>query len=301
MPKTDPEVRKTKELIMKIGTVPKIMEKQDKNGYWDVPEKFYRAKYKGTVWQLIILAELGADAKNKNIKKACEFIIKYSQDNDSGGFSYDTSIRSGGGNHSCVVPCLTGNMVWSLIKLGLLKDPRVQKGINYITKYQRFDDGIQNVPKEWPYDRYKMCFGKHTCHMGAMKALKALAEIPVNERTKPVKDMLKTAVEYVLIHHVYKRSHDLTRIAKPGWTEFGFPLMYQTDVVELLGILTKLGIKDNRMQEAIDLVVSKQDNRGRWLLENTFNGKFQTSIERKDKPSKWITLKALEVLKRFYI
>jgi hypothetical protein len=86
---------------------------------------------------------------------------------------------------------------------------------------------------------------------------------------------------------------------KPGWLRFGFPLMYQTDALEILGILTKLGYNDKRMQEAIDLVVSKQDRQGRWKLENTYNDRFQVRIERKGKESKWITFKALETLKRF--
>ena len=46
------------------------------------------------------------------------------------------------------------------------------------------------------------------------------------------------------------------------------------------------------MQEAIDLVLSN----GRWILENTYNGRFQVNIERKGKPSKWITLNALRIL-----
>jgi hypothetical protein len=54
------------------------------------------------------------------------------------------------------------------------------------------------------------------------------------------------------------------------------------------------------MQEAVDLVVSKQDSQGRWKMENTFNDRFHVSIEQKGKSSKWITLKALEVLKEFY-
>ena len=54
------------------------------------------------------------------------------------------------------------------------------------------------------------------------------------------------------------------------------------------------------MQEAVDLVLSKQDTEGRWILENTYNGHFQTNIEQKGKPSKWIPLKALCMLKRFY-
>ena len=191
-------------------------------------------------------------------------------------------------------------MVWALISLGYLRDPRVRRGIDWIVTYQRFDDGVREAVKGWPYDRLEMCFGRHTCHMGAVKALKALAEIPDSMRSREVKETIKNGVEYMLIHHIHKRSHDQTRVSKPGWLKFGFPLMYQSDALEILGILTKLGYKDKRMQEALDLVISKQDRQGRWKLENTYNGRFQVNVEKKGKQSKWITLKALESLKRFY-
>jgi len=298
---TDSEVMEAKQEIMNTGVVPVILAKQNKKGYWEEPERFYAAKYRGTVWQLMILAELGADESNDNIRKACEFILTASQDLESGGFAYSTSVRTGGGRHSEVVPCLTGNMVWSLIRLGYLEDPRLQQGINWITTYQRFDDRISEVPKGWPYDRLKTgCFGKHTCHMGAVKTLKALAEIPEKKRSTAVKQTIEKGAEYLLLHHVFKSSHNLSRVPKPGWLKFGFPLMYQADALEILGILSKLNYKDKRMQEAIDLVISKQDNEGRWMLENTFNGRYQVNIEQKEKPSKWITLHALRVLKRFY-
>ena len=296
----DPEVRKTKEEIMKKGVVPKILAKQKEGGYWEDSQNFYTAKYKGTVWQIIILAELGADGKDSHIRKACEFILKNSQDRESNGFSIWVSAKTGGGRSSGVIPCLTGNLVYSLIKLGYLKDERVQNSINWITAYQRFNDGIKDTPKDWPYERLVICWGKHSCHMGVVKALKALAEIPVNQRNEEVKNTIEEGVEYLLKHHIYKRSHDLSRVSKPGWLRFGFPLMYQTDILEILGILTRLGYHDERMQEAIDLLISKQDNQGRWKLESTFNGRFQTNIEQKGKPSKWITLNALKVLKNFY-
>ena len=68
----------------------------------------------------------------------------------------------------------------------------------------------------------------------------------------------------------------------------------------MLGIMTKLSYRDERMREAVDLVVSKQDEQGRWKLESTFNGRVHTNIERKGEPSKWITLKALTALKNYY-
>jgi len=296
----DPEVRKTKEEIMKKEVISKILAKQKEGGYWEGSQNFYTAKYKGTVWQIIILAELGADGKDSHIRKACEFILKNSQDRESNGFSVWVNAKTGGGRPSGVIPCLTGNLLYSLIKLGYFQDERVQKAIHWITTYQRFDDGIEEGPKGWPYDRLVMCWGKHSCHMGVVKTLKALAEIPFNQRNEEVRNTIEEGVKYLLKHHIYKRSHDLSRASKPGWLRFGFPLMYQTDVLEILGILTQLGYHDQRMQEAIDILVSKQDGEGKWKLENTFNGRFQTNIEQKGKSSKWITLNALKVLKNFY-
>ena len=187
-------------------------------------------------------------------------------------------------------------MTFSLIRLGLLDDPRVQRAVDWITTYQRFDDGDGDAPTGWPYEPYEMCWGRHTCHMGAVKALKALAEIPAERRSSAVTRTLADGTEYPARHHVHRRSHDLTRDSRPGWRRFGFPLMYQTDVLEILGILTGLGVHDARMDEALALVAAKRDAQGRWKLESTFNGRFIVDIEDKGKPSRWITLRALQVL-----
>ena len=94
---------------MDIGTVPKILDKQNGQGYWEAPDRFYTAKYKGTVCQLIILAELGADQNDERIKKDCEFILENSQDHEGGGFSAWRSVKSDGGRYIGVIPCLTCN------------------------------------------------------------------------------------------------------------------------------------------------------------------------------------------------
>ncbi len=38
---------------------------------------------------------------------------------------------------------------------------------------------------------------------------------------------------------------------------------------------------------------------GRWKLDDSLNGKMLADIERKGKPSKWITLRAMTVLQHF--
>ena len=41
MPENDSEVKKAKADIMKTGTVPKILVKQEDEGYWGIPGNFY--------------------------------------------------------------------------------------------------------------------------------------------------------------------------------------------------------------------------------------------------------------------
>ena len=203
------EAAQARREIMTQGAVPLILAAQNADGHFGRPGRFYNDKYSGTVWQLIILAELGADPGDARVRAACEAILRDSQHPDSGGFSVECSRKTGGGLASGVIPCLTGNLVFSLIRLGYLDDPRLQRAVDWIATWQRFDDNDGDAPTGCPYDRYEMCWGRHTCHMGAAKALKALAEIPPERRSPAVRRTLADGTEYFLKHHVHKRSHDL--------------------------------------------------------------------------------------------
>jgi hypothetical protein len=295
----EPAVLAARRAVMAGGLVPKILAGQNADGSWSDPARFYRDKYTGTVWTLLILAELAADPDDPRLRSACEFILANSQNPESGGFSCDRSAKTGAGLASYVIPCLTGNMVYSLIRLGYLDDPRLQRAINWITTWQRADDGAAAIPKNAVYDRFEMCWGRHSCHMGVAKAFKALAAIPPARRSPAAAAKLGEIGEYFLLHHLYKKSHNLAEISRPGWLNFGFPLMYQTDILELLGIFAGLGQWDDRLQDALGVVTGKRQANGQWNLENSFNGKMQVRIEQKGKPSKWITLRALQVHDQF--
>ena len=300
-PEHDIEVQNAKGDIMQSVIVRDILKRQQEPEYLKSYPNFYTDKYTGLVWQLIVLAELAADA-NEHIKKQCEYILYSSQEIHDGGFAMHTSAKTGGGRITEVIPCLSGNMVWSLIKLGYFDDTRVQKGIDWICRHMRYNDGIEVNKQAAPYNRYETCWGRHTCHMGVVKTLKALSAIPAAKRTPQINETIEKAAEFILIHHIYKRSHNLNKISKPGWLKFGFPLMYQTDILEILDILTELGIKDDRMNDALEIVISKQDNAGKYKLENSYaSDKLLISMENKGFESKWITLRALRIIKRYEI
>lgn len=296
----DRDVLAARRALMESGRVPAILAAQREPAYIGAYPRFYTDKYRGLVWQLITLAELGAEA-NGQIREQCAYLLENAQERGEGGFSQHASARLGGGLPSEVIPCLTGNMVWSLIRLGCLDDPRVRKGIGWLTRFMRFNDGEETDPQVPPYDRYEMCWGRHTCLMGAVKALKALSAIPEGERSAEVNETIGKAAEFLLIHRVYKRSHNLNRASKPGWLKFGFPLMYQTDALEILDILTGLNVRDGRMEDAVRVVLNKQGEDGRWRLENTYAGdRMLVPMGEKDEPSKFVTLRAMRVLKRYF-
>ena len=291
----EPEVVSARSVAMSDGPISKILSRQDRGGFWFGPEQFYiDSKYKGTAWNVILLAQLGADGSDPRVRSAAEFLLKWSQ-NGSGGFGYRGSEK--GGTEGSILPCLTGNLVWSMLCFGMKDEARVRAGIDWIAKYQRFDDGEGARPKGLPYTR-EDCWGKHTCHMGAVKALKAISAIPEEERSTKLVRVASEGAEHMLKHRLFKRSHAPDVIAKPRWVQLGFPLFWDTDGLEMLEVLTALGHRDDRMGDAIELVLSKRMPDGRWKNERSYAGRILTNIEKQKATSQWVTLKALAVLRK---
>ncbi|HEY3421054.1 MAG TPA: hypothetical protein VGK23_10935 [Methanomassiliicoccales archaeon] len=292
---SDPEVFRARQEAMRSGPIPKILAAQDPGGFWGREEQFYvGGKYKGTVWNFILLAQLEADGSDGRIRAASEFLWRWSQ-HECGGFGYQGNAE--GSSAESILPCLTGNLVWSMLRFGMKDDSRVRTAIEWIAKYQRFDDNEGPAPKGWPYTR-KNCWGKHTCHMGVVKDLKAISLVPKDERSTALANVASAGAEHLLKHRLFKRSHDPSQIAKKWWINLGFPLMWDTDALEMLEVLTDLGYRDERMEDAIELVLSKRRSDGLWRNERSYNGRIITTIEKQGAPSQWVTLRALAVLKK---
>jgi hypothetical protein len=56
---------------------------------------------------------------------------------------------------------------------------------------------------------------------------------------------------------------------------------------------------DERMQDAIDVILKKRGRDNRWLLQAKHPGVIHFEMEAAGKPSRWNTLRALRVLKHF--
>jgi hypothetical protein len=103
--------------------------------------------------------------------------------------------------------------------------------------------------------------------------------------------------EYLLERELFRRK-STGEVVNPAWLQFSFPTRWHYDVLRALDYFRSVGEEpDSRMDEAIDLLASKRQPDGAWLLENTHPGKVHFTLEDGDgRPSRWNTLRALRVL-----
>lgn len=104
--------------------------------------------------------------------------------------------------------------------------------------------------------------------------------------------------EYLLERRLFRRK-STGEIVNPAWLQFSFPTRWHYDVLRALEYFREAGAPcDERMDEAIQLLRSKQQAEGTWLLENTHPGMVHFALEEGDhRPSRWNTLRALRVLR----
>ncbi len=102
---------------------------------------------------------------------------------------------------------------------------------------------------------------------------------------------------YLLERQLFRRK-STGEVVDPDWLRFSFPTRWHYDVLRGLEYLREAGDPpDQRVDEAIEVLRSKQRPDGTWLLENTHPGAVHFTLEDGDGlPSRWNTLRALRVL-----
>jgi hypothetical protein len=291
-PDDDPDVRAAQSAIMAHGPVPAILAAQHSDGYWQQPGGGY-GKYRGTVWQIMLLAELGADATDTRVQRGCDYLLDHSVAGN-GGFAFNTRPLPSG-----VVHCLNGNLLCALIRLGRLDDPRLQPPLDWQVRAISGEDPMRYYPSGTSGPDFACAINEQQpCAWGATKAMKALIAVPPEQRSEVVRQALERGAAFLLSRDLSRAEYPSSGRVSPTWFKLGFPLSYWSDVLETYAVLVALGYgNDSRLENTYRLVLGKQDRYGRWTLENSLNAKMWIDIEERGKPSKWITLRALRALK----
>jgi hypothetical protein len=290
---TDPEVRATRRAIMRSGPVTAILAGQQAEGYWAKPGSGYSPKYRATTWQILWLAELGADGQHRQIRQGCEYVLSHAQARH-GGFSALAQVTPNGAIH-----CLNGNLIWALVALGYSGDERLQKAVAWLTG-SITGEGFQEWFASGVTGPGFCCAanGGRPCAWGAVKALRALAAWPDAAGAAHTRSALERAAEFLLSHNLVRADYPASQRVSGEWFKFGFPLSYTSDILEAALALSEAGYgADPRLQPAVEFIRSQRETGGSWRMRHSLNGKLWADIEQKGQPSKWVTLRALRVIK----
>lgn len=310
---TDSEVRHTRARFMEYNVTQGIL--RHSREFWESDDRAYW-KYTGKYWQLIFLGQFMADGKDPRIAEGTHDILKKRK----------WVMKSGG-------QCLTASLLTALRRLGYGGHPVVTEETEALAKRIVTDRGIKcsaMVCSLLPHcymavPKILLLFAEIPAHKRSANITLAIALL--------VKTLLENEI-YVYVPSTRKEwrkildkapkradlpegetvknwiikqkaafldSHGAgARIAKPGWVNFGFPLHYNSDILEAMYAMALLETPMTpQLKRPLEIIRDKMTPDGRWLMENSLNGKMWVDVEEKGKPSKWITYFALFVQNHF--
>jgi hypothetical protein len=310
---TASDVQQAKARLMEYKVTKGILRHSKE--FWRDDDRAYW-KYTGKYWQLIFLGQFMADGKEPRIAEGVHDILNKRK----------WVIKSGG-------QCLTANLLAALMRLGYSDHPVVIEETESLANRVLADGGIRCSVMDYSLmsrcymalPKLLLCFGevpewkRSPAVIGAMKLISEtlLANeihiyVPGNRKEwqrileqQPKRvDLPKgqTAKDWISDRKKkFLTSQGMgTREPKPGWLKFGFPLHYNSDILEAMYALAIAGTTMTPdLQKPLQVIKDKMTSEGKWRMENSLNGKMWVDVEEKGKPSKWITYFALYVLDHF--
>jgi len=297
----DPELRAARSAAHTQGPIAAVLDAMRPEGYWDQPGWNYLPKYRGIMWSLLLLAQLGASpAEDGRIPVACEYALTRAL--AAGG-----QVTAGGGPSS-TGDCIQGETLFALVTLGGA-DPRLDIAYEWMARTVTGEGLAPATERDAPLRYYAGKCGplfacgsnnKLPCAWGGVKVLLACGVWPAARRTPLVARAIAQGVDFFLSIDPATGAYPCGYAPKPSgnWWKFGFPVFYVSDILQVVEALAGLGYgADPRLANALALIRDKQDANGRWALEYDYAGKTWADFGPKKQPNKWVTLRALRALK----
>lgn len=310
----DPDARALKTLRNRCNHYPPVAGMLDRIGDALAARRY--DKYCGGYWTLIFLADMQVDPRDKRVVRLVEHVLEAQLPN--GGFSPS-------GEPAFEINCLTANVLRALVHCGYGEDPRVVCGYRRLMERIIAHKGVPCIVLDHSMDT--------SCKMTIPQTLRSLAATPpgvpkstLDKTRRVLIDQLNSVRVYRYVRPdakaFYAAAHLRTKgtkrrefkaewltqhkvendelVPKPGWLRFGFPRHYNPDLLEAMLSLAENGVRPALVfDEALDHIQKKRSPDGFWRLDDSLNGKMLAEVEKKGRPSKWVTLRALTVLKHF--
>lgn len=300
-PPDDAELTAARVEAYSKGSISTVLVEMQDEGYWVEPGAGYYPKYRGTIWSIILLAQLGASAvQDERIRRACAYVLDHAL---TGGGQFTVN-----GAPSGTADCLQGNLCAALLDLGY-EDPRLETAMEWMARSVT-GEGVAPINDRKAAVRYYAgkcgptfacgSNNKLPCAWGAVKVMLAFSKWPKQKRTPLISRAIQEGVNFLFSTDPALANYPSGYSNKPSgnWWKFGFPVFYVTDLLQNVEALVALGYgQDERLAKALDMICEKRDAQGRWALEYDYIGKTWLDFGVKKQANKWVTLRALRVLK----
>ena len=234
-------------------------------------------RWKSNLYTLLLLRDLGPDPTSERIRKAVGLV----RDRVTWGPGFGNSPFFEGE----VEPCINGNALALGSYFGEASDRLVDRLLA-----EQLTDGGWNCEAE--RGSVRSSFHTTICVLEGLLAYERF-----RGATAAVTDARARAQDYLLERRMFRRLSS-GKVIEPRWTRFTFPSTWQYDVLRGLNYLRSAGVKpDERVADAVGLVMERRQPDGRWLLDEPHRDAVGIDLEGgAGQPSRWITLRALRVL-----
>jgi len=201
------------------------------------------------------------------------------------GFRWDEEFGSKPFFEGEVEPCINGGTLALGAYFGYPTESLARRLIS-----EQLDDGGWNceAPKS-----VRSSFHTTICVLeGLLEYERAVGSAP------EVASARRRGEEYLLERGLFRR-RSTGEVANPAFLKFAFPPRYHYDVLRALDYFRAAGVRpDARMSDALQIVESRRQADGRWLLDHAYDEALAFPFnESVGEPSRWNTLRALRVLR----
>jgi hypothetical protein len=254
-----------------------LLDLRQPDGRWG--GGWYSPKWISTHYTLMLLRRMGLCPDNH---QACESILLLLEKGcyHDGGINLFATF-----DHS--ETCVTG-MILSLSSYFNIPLEKFRTLIDFLLDQQMEDGG-------WNCESFRGA--RHSSMHTTISVLEGLWEFEkkYDQNKDHIRQARRKAHEFLFIHRLFK-SDTTGEIIDPKWTRLSFPPRWRYDILRVLDYFQDCsGEKDDRMTEAIDILLTKEKN-GCWPLQSKHAGRVFFEMEKPGLPSRWNTLRSLRVL-----
>lgn len=241
---------------------------------WDASRQEPGQPWTATMHTLQTLQLLGLDPACDSARRAVELVAANCRWEHDGQRYFDGEVE----------PCINGRTVETGAYFGVDVAPIVERLLT-----ERMSDGGWNCEAENGSVR--------TSFDTTINVLEGLLEFErATGGSAEVTEARRSGEEYLLERQLFRR-RSTGEVVDPGYLDAAFPYYWHYDVLRALDHFRRAdAARDPRLAEAVDVVRSKRQPDGRWLLDRIHPGRVFFDLEPVGRPSRWITLRALRVL-----